>query len=149
MSINKVILLGNVGGDPDVKYLDSGNSVAKFSLATSESYKNKAGEKVENTEWHNIVIWGPLAGVVEKYVIKGMKLYIEGRIKYRSYTDKNGDQKYFTEIIADKLEMLGKKSEQSQPESQKTESSITKEDFESDKSEFDTMDLEPQDDLPF
>jgi len=105
--INKVILLGNVGKDPEVKYFDNESSVANFSLATSETYTNKNGEKVTNTEWHNVQAWRGLAKVVEKYVKKGDLIYIEGRIKTRSYDDKDGNKKYVTEILADEMKMLG------------------------------------------
>jgi len=104
--INKVILVGNVGKDPEVKYLEGGVAVAKFPLATSEVYKNKEGQRVESTEWHNIVMWRGLAEVAEKYVRKGKQLYIEGRIKTRTYGEEN-NKKYFTEILADTMTMLG------------------------------------------
>ena len=113
MSINKVILVGNVGKDPEVRYLDSGVAVANFPFATSEKYKNKQGEKVTNTEWHNIVMWRGLAEVVEKYVNKGSQLYIEGKIRTRSYDDKDGIKRYITEIIGDNMQMLGRKSDRS------------------------------------
>ena len=108
MGINKVILIGNVGKDPEVRKLDSGVSVANFSLATSETYK-KDGEKITNTEWHNIVLWRGLAEVAEKYVKKGDPLYIEGKIRSRSYDDKEGNKRYITEIFGDSMEMLGRK----------------------------------------
>ena len=104
--VNKVILVGNVGKDPEVKYLEGGVAVAKFPLATSESYKNRDGQKVEQTEWHNIVLWRGLAEVAEKYVRKGKQLYIEGKIRTRSY-EENNVKKYFTEIIADSMTLLG------------------------------------------
>jgi single-strand DNA-binding protein len=110
MSINKVILVGNVGKDPEVRHLESSVSVANFPLATSESYTNKAGEKVTQTEWHNIVCWRGLATVVEKYVKKGSQLYIEGRIRTRNY-EQDGVKKYITEIYADEMQMLGKKDD--------------------------------------
>lgn len=109
MGVNKVILVGNVGKDPEVKHLDSGVTVASFSLATSETYKNKDGQKVTNTEWHNIVIWRGLAEVAEKYVKKGNPLYIEGKIRTRSWDDKDGNKRYTTEIVADNMQMLGSK----------------------------------------
>ena len=93
MSVNKVILVGNVGNDPEVKYLDGGTAVAKFSLATTENYKNKAGERVSQTEWHNIVAWRHLAELTEKYIIKGKQLFIEGRITTRSWEDKDGNKR--------------------------------------------------------
>lgn len=111
MAVNKVILVGNVGKDPDVRHLEGGTSVASFPLATSETYKNKSGEKVTTTEWHNIVVWRGLADVADKYVKKGSQLYIDGRIRTRSYDDKDGNKRYITEIYADTLRMLGKKSD--------------------------------------
>lgn len=111
MSVNKVILVGNVGKDPEVKYLEGGVGVAKFTLATSEKYKNKSGEMVTTTEWHNIVVWRGLAKVVEDYVKKGTQLYIEGKITTRSWDDKEGNKRYMTEIVADSLQLLGKKSD--------------------------------------
>jgi len=108
MSVNKAILIGNVGADPEVKYLDENTAVAKFPLATSQSYKNKNGEKVEQTIWHNIVIWRGLAKVAEQYVRKGMKLYVEGAIKNRSYDDKDGVKRYITEIEVSEMEMLSR-----------------------------------------
>lgn len=104
--INKVILIGNVGKDPEVKYLEGGVAVAKFPLATTETYKNKEGQKVDQTEWHNIVLWRGLAEVAEKYVRKGKMLYIEGKIRTRQYGEEN-NKKYFTEIVADSMTMLG------------------------------------------
>lgn len=108
MSVNKVILLGNVGKDPEVRYLNTGVAVATFSLATSDrAYTSANGTVVpERTEWHNIVIWGKNAEVVEKYVRKGDKLYLEGKIRTRSYSDKNGIQRYIVEIFVDSMEML-------------------------------------------
>jgi single-strand DNA-binding protein len=107
MSVNKVILVGNVGKDPEIRHLDNGVAVANFPLATSESYTAKNGEKVTTTEWHNIVLWRGLADVAEKYVTKGRQLYIEGRIRTRSYDDKDGAKKYITEIYGDVMQMLG------------------------------------------
>ena len=109
--VNKVILIGNVGADPEVRYLDGGIAVANIRLATSESYKNKNGERVEQTEWHNIVFWRGLAQVVENYVKKGMMLYIEGRIRTRTWDDQNGVKRYTTEIYADTMQMLSRKSD--------------------------------------
>jgi single-strand DNA-binding protein len=111
MSVNKVILIGNVGKDPDIRYLDSGVAIARFPLATSETYKNREGERITTTEWHNIVLWRALAEVAEKFVKKGSQLFIEGRIRTRSYDDKDGNKKYVTEIVADTMQMLGKKPE--------------------------------------
>lgn len=112
MSINKVILLGNVGKDPEVRYLDSGVAVATFPLATSDrAYTLANGTQVpERTEWHNIVLWRGLAETAEKYVHKGDKLYIEGKIRTRSYDDQAGIKRYVTEIFADNMEMLSPKA---------------------------------------
>ena len=104
--LNKVILIGNVGQDPKVKYIDSGVAVASFTLATNETYKGKNGEKTTQTEWHNIVIWRGLAETVEKYVKKGDRLYIEGRLRHRSY-EQDGIKKYITEVYGDSMIMLG------------------------------------------
>ncbi len=111
MSVNKVILVGNVGKDPEVRHLDSGVAVANFPLATSESYTAKNGERVTTTEWHNIVLWRGLADVAEKYVTKGQQLYIEGRIRTRAWDDKDGNKRYTTEIYGDQMQMLGKKGD--------------------------------------
>ncbi len=114
--VNKVILVGNLGKDPEVKYLDNGVAVANFSLATTEKYKNKEGEKVSQTEWHNIVLWRGLAEVAEKYLKKGASVYIEGKIKTRKWEDKDGNTRYNTEILADNITMLGgKKDSQENP----------------------------------
>ncbi|MBN2682683.1 MAG: single-stranded DNA-binding protein [Bacteroidales bacterium] len=108
MSINKVILVGNVGKDPEVRFFDNNVSKASFSLATSEKYKNKNGEVVTNTEWHNIVAWRGLAQTIEKYVKKGSLLYVEGKITYRTFDGTDGQKKYFTEILADSIKMLNR-----------------------------------------
>ncbi len=117
MAVNKVILVGNVGKDPEVRHLDSGVAVANFPLATSESYTAKNGERVTTTEWHNIVLWRGLADVAEKYVTKGRQLYIEGRIRTRSYDDKEGNKRYITEIYGDVMQMLGNRDSNQATES--------------------------------
>ncbi len=111
MSVNKVILLGNVGKDPEVRYLDSGIAVASFPLATSDrAYTLPNGTQVpERTEWHNLVLWRGLAETAEKYVHKGDKLYVEGKIRTRSYDDQSGAKRYITEIFVDNMEMLSPK----------------------------------------
>ncbi len=108
MSVNKVILVGNVGKDPDVRYFDNDTAKASFSLATSErGYTGANGTQVpERTEWHNIICWRGLAQIVEKFVKKGTQLYIEGKIRYRSYDDQNGIKRYITEVYADNIEIL-------------------------------------------
>ena len=117
--INKVILVGNLGKDPEVKYLEGGVAVAKFPLATSETFKDKNGNKNDQTEWHNIVVWRGLAEVAEKFLKKGATVYIEGKIKSRSWEDKEGNKKYITEIIGDTLTMLGKKEENTLTQTEK------------------------------
>jgi len=109
MSINKVILAGNVGKDPVVRYFDKGVAKASFPMATSETYTNQQGETITSTEWHNIVLWRELAEVAEKTIKKGAHVYIIGKIKTRSYVDKDGVNKYITEILADTLLPLEKK----------------------------------------
>ena len=109
MSINKVILVGNVGKDPVIRYFDKGVAKVTFPLATSETYTNQQGETITSTEWHNIVLWRALAEVAEKTVKKGSQVYIVGKIKTRSYVDKDGNNKYITEILADTLLLLEKK----------------------------------------
>lgn len=153
MSINKVILVGNVGKDPVVRYFDKGVAKATFPLATSEQYTNQQGETITNTEWHNIVMWRALAEVAEKSVKKGSQVYVVGKIKTRSYVDKDGNNKYITEILADAFLVLDKK--------QVTGTSATPADFSKNnvvEREPDTPDVnEPptayqapgEDDLPF
>lgn len=110
--VNKVILVGNLGKDPEVRYLDGGTAVANFPLATSESYKDKSGNRIDQTEWHNIVLWRGLAEITEKYLKKGSQVYIEGKIRSRSWDDKDGIKRYTTEIVADNMTMLGGRREE-------------------------------------
>ena len=106
-SVNKVLLVGNLGKDPEVRHLENGAAVANFSIATSETYKDrKTGEKVSQTEWHNIVAWRGLAEIAERYLKKGHKVYIEGKLKTRSWQDQDGNNRYSTEVITDNLTML-------------------------------------------
>ncbi|HEX2956299.1 MAG TPA: single-stranded DNA-binding protein [Chitinispirillaceae bacterium] len=107
MGINKAILVGNLGKDPELKYTPSGQPVATFTLATSERFVDKGGQKQERTEWHNIVVWGKLAEVVNQYLKKGRPAYIEGRISTRSWDDRDGNKKYRTEIVATTVEFIG------------------------------------------
>ena len=106
--VNKVILIGNLGKDPEVRYLDNGVAVANISLATSESYKNKEGERITQTEWHDVVLWRGLAEVAEKFLKKGSSVYIEGKLRTNKWVDKDENNRYKTEVLADKLTMLGK-----------------------------------------
>lgn len=114
MSVNKVILIGHVGKDPEIKYFDGGASVASFSLATTErGYTATNGTQVpDRTDWHTIVAWRGLAKIAEQFVKKGTQLYIEGKIRIRTYDDKNNVKRYVTEIYADSLELLGRKKEE-------------------------------------
>ena len=105
---NKVQLIGHVGNDPEIKSFDGGKKLAKLSIATNESYKNEKGEKVEETQWHNLIAWGKTAEIIEKYVVKGKEIAIEGKLTHRSYEDKNGEKRYVTEVVIDELLMLGK-----------------------------------------
>ncbi len=120
MSVNKVILLGNVGREPEVRHIDGGNVVASFSLATTDrAYKTQSGHLVpERTEWHNIVAWRGLAEIVEKYVHKGTQVYIEGRLRTRSWVDQSNVQRYATEIYAENIELLGTRRQESAPATQ-------------------------------
>jgi single-strand DNA-binding protein len=115
-SVNKVILIGNLGRDPEVRYLESGVPVARFSIATSESYTDKnSGEKKEVTDWHNIVLWRGLAKVAESYLKKGMKVYVEGKLKTRTWQDENNQTRYSTEVVADQMTMLSRAEESAKP----------------------------------
>lgn len=115
--VNKVILLGNLGKDPEVRHLENGRAVANFSMATSETYKNREGERVTKTEWHNVVLWTPLAEIAEKYLNKGNQVYIEGKLTSRSYEDKEGNTKYITEVVGREMTLLGKPSGEEAPSS--------------------------------
>lgn len=139
--VNKAILIGNVGKDPEVKHLDSGMVITNIRLATSETYNNKNNEKVTNTEWHNVVLFRNLAEIAEKYVNKGDALYIEGRIRTRSWDDKDGNKRYMTEIVGNNMQMLGggKKSDET---SASQSSGVTE-------SEGATGIPDDEDDLPF
>ncbi len=106
--VNKVILVGRLGKDPEVRHLEGGTAVASFTLATSENYTNKEGVRVEQTEWHNIVVWRGLADIAGKYLSKGKMVYVEGKLRTRSY-EKNGEKRYTTEIVADNFMMLDRK----------------------------------------
>ena len=153
MSINKVILVGHVGKDPVVRYIDKGVAVASFSLATSESYTNKQGETVTLTEWHNIVLWRALAEVAEKTVKKGTQVYIVGKIKTRSYVDKDGVNKYITEILGDTMLVLEKKQQPTtyQSEQNKIENVINEpaETYKTQTDDFLSDSGHGEDDLPF
>jgi single-strand DNA-binding protein len=139
--INRVILVGNLGKDPEIMTFDNGVKKASFSLATTESYKNKEGAKVDQTEWHNIVVWRGLAEVAEKYLRKGSQIYLEGKIKTRSY-EQDGIKKYITEIYGDNFTMLGGRREGGEvPNDHVSQPPAAQQE---------TPEMEaPQDDLPF
>jgi len=115
-SVNKVILVGNMGRDPEIRYLPSGDPVANVTIATSSKYKGKDGNMVEETEWHRVTFFGKLAEIVGQYLKKGKPVYIEGRIKTRKFTDKDGIEKYATDIIANEMQMLGSRDDGAQDE---------------------------------
>ena len=138
--VNKVILVGNLGKDPEIRHLDNGVAVANFSLATTESYTNKQGERVNQTEWHNVVLWRGLADIAEKYLKKGNSVYIEGKIVTRKWEDKDNNTRYSTDIVADKMTMLGSKQESSSTAQPKITEPINS---------LDSSDESNSDDLPF
>ena len=111
MSLNKVMLIGNVGRDPEVRYLEGNAKVATFTLATTERFKDRSGEVRENTEWHNIVAWRNSADVAERFVKKGTQLYVEGRLRTREWTDQTGAKRRTTEVMVDNLQLLGRRSD--------------------------------------
>ena len=138
-SLNKVQLIGHLGKDPEIQRFENGGILAKFPLATSESYKDKTGNQVEQTEWHNVVAWRGLAEIAESYIRKGSAVYVEGKIRTRSWEDQNGSKKYMTEIVADNFIMLDKKQDNIQ-------SNIETKDANTDVS---VNEFQEADDLPF
>jgi single-strand DNA-binding protein len=114
-SVNKAIILGNLGADPELRYTPGGQAVTSLSIATTEKYKDKSGEKQSRTEWHNVVLWGRLAEIARDYLKKGSPVYIEGRIQYRSYDDKEGIKRYRTDIVGQTLQLLGSRGGASEP----------------------------------
>jgi single-strand DNA-binding protein len=142
--INKVILVGNLGKDPEVRYLEGGTAVANFPIATSETYKDKkSGEKKTSTEWHNIVLWRGLAEIAEKYLKKGAQVYIEGKLRTRQWQDKDGNNRYSTEIVGDSLQMLGRKDDNSSAPANTTTTETPV------KAETNNNSPSEEDDLPF
>jgi len=107
--VNKVILIGNVGTDPEVRHLEGGNIKAKFRLATAETHKDKDGHRIEHTEWHNVVAWKSLAEIVGKYIKKGSQVFVEGKLRSRQWEDKDGHKKQITEVVAETINLLGKR----------------------------------------
>lgn len=118
-SVNKVLLIGHCGKDPEVRYMTNGDAIANVSIATTEKWKDKSGDKQERSEWHRLSFFGKLAEVVEKYVKKGDAIYVEGKLQTRKWTDKDGQDRYTTEIVCDRMQMLGGKSEPREPQEPK------------------------------
>ena len=144
-SVNKVILVGNLGKNPEVRKLESGALLARFSIATSEQYTDKlSGIRIENTDWHDIVTWRGLAEVSEKFLKKGMKVYIEGKLKKRTWTDKDGQQRHNVDIVADELTILSKLEPK-----QKTKHSYSSENANKITSRIEDIENQPDDSLPF
>lgn len=140
--VNKVILVGNLGKDPEVRHLENGATVANFPIATTESYKDRNGNRQESTEWHNIVLWRGLAEIAEKYLRKGNQVYIEGKLRSRSWEDKDGNTRYITEVIGDNLTMLGGRSDS-------TDSAAPAKESAPKAPAKNTIEEEEDDDLPF
>ncbi len=145
--INKAVLLGNLGKDPEIHRLESGVVKASFSLATTDSYKDKNGERVKTTEWHNVIFWRGLAEVAEKYLKKGARIYVEGKITTREYEDKDGVKRKVTEIIGSEMKMLDKPAGDRDLEDEKT-SSTPRNPYSNAKPSSPSGD-QPEDDLPF
>lgn len=156
-SVNKVILVGRLGKDPEVRYIGENTAVANFSLATSETYKNRNGDKVETTEWHNIVVWRKLAEIAEKYLTKGKLIYVEGKLRTRNWDDKEGNKRYTTEVIADNFTMLGPRSDspsaemEKEPNIETTEMQppVPEQDFTNEPNNEPNIESVEEDDLPF
>ena len=151
-SVNKVILLGNLGRDPELRFLPNGDAVCNFSIATTDSWKDKAGEKQEKTEWHNIVMYRKLAEIAGEYLKKGRPVYLEGRLQTRKWQTKDGQDRYTTEIVADNMQMLGGRDAATQSaakneftQESKKNDSPSKADDSSAASSFDEF----EDDIPF
>ena len=143
-SVNKVILIGNLGRDPEVRKLENGATLASFSIATSESYTDKqSGKKIENTEWHDVVLWRGLAEVAEKFLKKGTKIYVEGRLKKTSWQDREGNTRYSVEIIGDEMTILSRPEAQDKPKAPYTVENKTE------NSKIDDLGTDPNDSLPF
>ena len=143
--VNKVILIGYLGRDPEVRHLEGNTSVATFPLATTETYTNKQGQRVDQTEWHNIVAWRNLAEIAAKYLTKGKQVYIEGKIRSRSYDDKEGIKRYVTEIVAENMTLLGKKEDSAEGASQTNSQSTQQKQDEI----LSSLHNDTADDLPF
>ncbi|RCL76759.1 MAG: single-stranded DNA-binding protein [Flavobacteriales bacterium] len=143
-SVNKVILIGNLGRDPEIKKLENGATLASFSMATSESYTDKvSGKKIENTDWHDVVLWRGLAEVAEKFLKKGMKIYVEGRLKKRTWQDREGNTRYNVEVIGDEMTILSKPDVGTKPKEPYTVEANQE------ISKLENLESDPEDILPF
>lgn len=142
--VNKVIILGNLGIDPEVRTLESGAKLARLRIATSESYTNREGQRVEQTEWHNVVVWRQLADIAERYLTKGRQVYIEGKLQTRSWKDAEGNDRYTTEIVGDRLQLIGGRPDPNETSSARPSSEVVS----AEKTMSDTNEDE-SDDLPF
>lgn len=143
-SVNKVILIGNLGRDPEIKKLENGATLASFSMATSESYTNKvSGKKIENTDWHDVVLWRGLAELAEKFLKKGTKIYVEGRLKKRSWQDREGNTRYNVEVIGDEMTILSKPDTDTKPKEPYTV------EVNQEISKMENLESDPEDTLPF
>lgn len=137
-SLNKVMLIGRLGRDPEVKFTSSGTAVCNFSLATSETFKDKSGEKQEKTEWHNVQLWQKLAEIAGEYLVKGSLVFIEGRLQTRKWQDKEGNDRYTTEIVGERMQMLGSKGDTGRSDRSASQSSAS-----------DNSSMPEDDDIPF
>lgn len=146
--VNRVMLIGNLGRDPDVQYLEGNIAVAKFPLATTETFKDRAGKLISQTEWHTVVLWRGLAELAQKYLHKGSLVYIEGRLRTRSWEDKEGNKKFATEVVGDNLIMLDKRSDSHTPHTTNTQSENA-EGFNADLPPLGETGSPPAQDLPF
>lgn len=157
MSVNKVILVGNLGKDPELRYTAAGTAVCTFSIATSDRFKDKDGQQQEKTEWHNIVAWRQLAEICGKYLVKGRQVYIEGKIQSRTYDDRDGNKRYITEIVADQMQMLGRPGDdsggnqsQSHGQGQRREPRQERSSAQTPpQNDFEDVPFNPDDDIPF
>jgi single-strand DNA-binding protein len=147
--VNKVILIGNLGKDPEVRHLESGATVANFPIATTETYKDRNGNRQEQTEWHNIVLWRGLADIAEKYLKKGNQIYVEGKLRTRSWEDKDGNTRYTTEVVGDNMTMLGGRSDGGASEGSSANSNQPAQATQASKPTHTTVNDEDDDDLPF
>ncbi|MDR0755119.1 MAG: single-stranded DNA-binding protein [Prevotellaceae bacterium] len=147
MTLNKVMIIGNAGKDPEIRHLDNGVSVVSLPVATTERYKDRNGEIKEQTEWHNVVFWRQLAEFTEKYVRKGSQMFIEGRLRTRNWEDQSGNKKYVTEIVADNIRLLGKRPDNNNNNG--TNNSVTHQAADIKTEEIISDELSQDDDLPF